>query len=83
MRRSVVTGCGGYLPERVVTNEELSRRVDTSDEWIVQRTGIKQRHIAAQDECTSDLALAAAQNALENAGMTADEIDLIDRKSVG
>ncbi len=65
------------MPERVVTNEELSQRVDTSDEWIIQRTGIRQRHIAAQDERTSDLALAAAKSALEDAGMKPDEIDLI------
>ena len=65
------------MPERVVTNDELSRRVDTSDEWIMQRTGIRQRHIAAQDECTSDLALAAAQRALENAGVKPEEVDLI------
>ena len=77
MRRSIVAGCGGYLPERVVTNEELSQRVDTSDEWIVQRTGIRQRHIAAQDEFTSDLALAAARNALDDAGVKPDEVDII------
>jgi 3-oxoacyl-[acyl-carrier-protein] synthase-3 len=75
--RSVVAGCAGYLPERIVTNEELARQVDTSDEWIVQRTGIRQRHIAAEDEHTSDLALAAARAAVENAGVAPEEIDLI------
>ena len=75
--QSVVRGVGGYLPERVMTNDDLAKIVDTSDEWIVQRTGIRQRHIAAEGEYTSDLALVAAQRALENAGMDASEIDLI------
>ncbi|MGX7743666.1 beta-ketoacyl-ACP synthase III [Rhodopseudomonas parapalustris] len=75
--RSVVLGCGAYLPERVLTNEELARTVDTSDEWIVQRTGIRERHIAADGEFTSHLATRAAQAALDNAGLTADQIDLI------
>jgi 3-oxoacyl-[acyl-carrier-protein] synthase-3 len=75
--RSVVLGCGAYLPARIVTNAELATRVDTSDEWIVQRTGIRQRHIAAEGEITSDLALAAAQRALDHAGVKASEIDLI------
>lgn len=75
--QSVVRGVGGYLPERVMTNDDLAKIVDTSDEWIVQRTGIRQRHIAAEGEYTSDLALVAAQRALENAGMDANEIDLI------
>ncbi|RMF13727.1 MAG: ketoacyl-ACP synthase III [Alphaproteobacteria bacterium] len=75
MRRSVIAGTGGYLPERVVTNEELARRVDTSDEWIVARTGIRQRHVAAKDELTSDLALHAAEAALVAAGRRAGEID--------
>jgi len=75
--RSIVRGCGSYLPVKCLTNEELSARVDPSDEWIVQRTGIKQRHIAAEGEFTSDLALAAAKAALENAGMDAQEIDTI------
>lgn len=77
MIRSVVVGCGSYLPERILTNADLARMVDTSDDWIVERTGIRQRHIAADDEKTSDLALRAAQAALADAGMTADEIDLI------
>jgi 3-oxoacyl-[acyl-carrier-protein] synthase-3 len=77
MKRSVVAGCGSYLPERIVTNEELADRVDTSDDWIVARTGIRQRHIAAAGECTSDLALAAAGRALDHAGIPASEIDLL------
>jgi 3-oxoacyl-[acyl-carrier-protein] synthase-3 len=73
----VVCGCGSYLPERIVTNAELAQRVDTSDEWIVQRTGIRQRHVAADDEPTSLIGLKAAQAALADAGMDASEIDLI------
>jgi 3-oxoacyl-[acyl-carrier-protein] synthase III len=75
--RSVVLGCGAYLPERVVTNDELARKMDTSDEWIQQRTGIKQRHIAADGEFTSHLALKASERALANAGLKASDIDLI------
>jgi len=75
--RSTVIGCGSYLPAKCLTNEDLSRMVDTSDEWIVQRTGIRQRHIAAEGEMTSDLALAAARAALENAGVDARDIDTI------
>jgi 3-oxoacyl-[acyl-carrier-protein] synthase III len=75
--RSVVLGCGSYLPERVVTNAELAARVDTSDEWIVQRTGIRQRHIAAEDEFTSHLGIKAARAALADAGLDAQAIDLI------
>ncbi|MGH6780503.1 MAG: beta-ketoacyl-ACP synthase III [Sphingomonadaceae bacterium] len=77
MLRSVVCGCGSYLPERIVTNAELAERVDTTDEWIVQRTGIRQRHVAADDEPTSVVGLKAAQAALADAGMDASEIDLI------
>jgi 3-oxoacyl-[acyl-carrier-protein] synthase-3 len=77
MRHSVVTGLGTYLPERIMTNAEISKLVDTSDEWIVERTGIRQRHIAADGELTSDMAIAAANAALQDAGMTAGEIDLI------
>ena len=77
MIRSVVLGCGSYLPERVLTNAELATKVDTSDEWIVQRTGIQQRHIAAEGEFTSHLAIKAAQAALKNAGIDAQSIDLI------
>jgi len=76
-RRSIVRGCGSYLPEKALSNDELARMVDTSDDWIVQRTGIRQRHIAAEGEMTSDLAVNAARRALDAAGMTADDIDLI------
>jgi 3-oxoacyl-[acyl-carrier-protein] synthase-3 len=75
--RSVVLGCGSYLPEQVVTNAQLAARIDTSDEWIVQRTGIRERHIAAEGEFTSHLALKAAQAALADAGVDAQSIDLI------
>jgi 3-oxoacyl-[acyl-carrier-protein] synthase-3 len=75
--RSTVIGCGSYLPAKCLTNAELSAMVDTSDEWIVQRTGIRQRHIAAEGEMTSDLALNAARAALENAGVDAQDIDTI------
>lgn len=75
--RSVIVGAGCYLPGRVVTNAELAQKVDTSDEWIVQRTGIRERHIAADGEFTSDLAIKAAQAALADAGMTPQDIDLI------
>ncbi len=75
--RSIVMGSGSYLPERVVTNAELSECVDTSDDWIQTRTGIKQRHIAADGELTSDLALAAAERALAHADVDASEIDLL------
>ncbi|MGB3274145.1 MAG: beta-ketoacyl-ACP synthase III [Xanthobacteraceae bacterium] len=75
--RSVVLGCGAYLPERVMTNAELATRVDTSDEWIVQRTGIRERRIAADGELTSDLGIAAARAALAQAGVEAQTIDLI------
>lgn len=77
MRRSVIIGTGSYLPERILTNDELSKMVDTSDEWIVARSGIKQRHIAAEGELTSDLATKAAEAALESAGLTAEDIDLV------
>ncbi len=75
--RTVVRGVGSYLPARVMTNAELSTLVDTSDEWIVQRSGIRERHIAADGETTSDLGLAAAQKALAAAGLDAQDIDLI------
>ena len=76
-KRSVVLGCGSYLPQKVLTNAELAARVDTSDEWIVQRTGIHQRHIAAEGEFTSHLAINAARAALDHAGIDAQQIDLI------
>jgi 3-oxoacyl-[acyl-carrier-protein] synthase-3 len=75
--RSVVLGCGGYLPARVLSNDELARSVETTDEWIVQRTGIRERHIAGAGELTSDLALHAARAALVNAQVEASSIDLI------
>jgi 3-oxoacyl-[acyl-carrier-protein] synthase-3 len=75
--RSVVLGCGSYLPQRTLTNAELSRMVDTSDEWIVQRTGIRERHVAADGEVTSHLGVKAALAALENAKVDAQSIDLI------
>lgn len=75
--RSVVLGSGAYLPEKVLTNNDLASMVETSDEWIQQRTGIRERRIAAEGELTSDLATRAAQAALVNAGISADEIDLI------
>jgi 3-oxoacyl-[acyl-carrier-protein] synthase III len=75
--RSVVLGCGSYLPQQILTNTELAARIDTSDEWIVQRTGIRQRHIAAKGEFTSHLALHASRAALANAGIDAQSIDLI------
>jgi 3-oxoacyl-[acyl-carrier-protein] synthase-3 len=75
--RAVVRGCGSYLPERVVTNAELARKVDTSDQWIVERTGIRRRHVAAEGELTSHLALASAKRALDAAGLPAAKVDLI------
>ena len=75
--RSVARGTGSYLPERVLSNADLAARMDTSDEWIVQRTGIRQRHIAAEGEFTSHLAIKAAQRALDASGLTAADIDLI------
>ena len=75
--RAVVAGCGSYLPARIVTNAELSETLDTSDAWIVERTGIKQRHIAAEGELTSHLAARAAAAALKDAGLSAAEVDLI------
>jgi 3-oxoacyl-[acyl-carrier-protein] synthase-3 len=72
-----VLGCGSYLPQRILTNAELAAKVDTSDEWIVQRTGIRQRHIAAEGEFTSHLAIKAAEAALADAGVDAQSIDLI------
>lgn len=75
--RSRLAGVGAYLPQRVVTNDDLAKTIDTSDEWIVERSGIRQRHIAAEGELTSDLATAAAREAMENAGVGPDEIDLI------
>ncbi len=75
--RSVIVGTGAFLPERIVTNAEMSRLVDTTDEWIVERTGIRQRHVAGEGEKTSDLALAAARKALAAAGVDGRDVDLI------
>ena len=77
MQRSVVLGCGSYLPSRVLTNQELAAAVETSDEWIVQRTGIHERRVAAAGELTSDMAVHAAKAALANAKVDAQSIDLI------
>lgn len=77
VRRSHIAGCGSYLPERVITNNEMAKLVDTSDEWITARTGIERRHIAADGEKTSDLALHASTAALAAAGMSADDLDMI------
>jgi 3-oxoacyl-[acyl-carrier-protein] synthase-3 len=77
MMRSVILGCGSYLPGRILSNDELARSVETTDEWIVQRTGIRERHIAAAGELTSQLALNAAHAALANARVEASSIDLI------
>jgi 3-oxoacyl-[acyl-carrier-protein] synthase-3 len=77
MLRSRILGCGAYLPEKLVTNDELAETVDTSNDWIVGRTGITQRYIAADGELTSDLAVAAAQRAIKAAGISASELDLL------
>lgn len=77
MTYSRIAGTGSYLPEYILTNAELERRVETSDEWIVTRTGIRERHIAAEQELTSDLALHASRNAIAAAGINLSEIDLI------
>jgi 3-oxoacyl-[acyl-carrier-protein] synthase III len=75
--RSIALGCGGYLPEQVLTNAEIAQKIDTSDEWIVERTGIRKRHIARPGETTTDLAVGAGQAALKNAGIGADQLDLV------
>jgi 3-oxoacyl-[acyl-carrier-protein] synthase-3 len=75
--RSILAGCGGYLPDRIVTNDELSRTVDTSDEWIRERTGIRQRHFAAKHETAAFMGTAAARAALADAGATAADVDAI------
>lgn len=72
-----IIGTGWYVPEKVITNEDLEQMVDTSDAWIVERTGIHERRVARKDQPTSDLAERAARMALENAGVTAEELDLI------
>ena len=77
MLRTRIVGCGSFLPEKVVTNDDLARVLDTSNEWIVERTGIEERHIAADDETTSDLAFEAARAALGSAGVGAGDLDLL------
>lgn len=75
--RSVIIGSGSYLPKKIITNEDLSKLVDTTDEWIFSRTGIKQRHVVSEEETTSDLAFEAAKEAIKSANINASEIDLI------
>jgi len=77
VRNVSIVGVGAYLPERVLTNAELEKMVDTTNEWIVTRTGIKERHIAADNEATSDIGAKAALRALENAGVSAEQVDMI------
>lgn len=77
MNRSVIIGCGSYLPEKILTNDDLTKIVDTNDEWISTRTGIKQRHISAEGELTSDMAAKASEIAIKKAGINAGQIDLI------
>ncbi|HPN30245.1 MAG TPA: beta-ketoacyl-ACP synthase III [bacterium] len=72
-----IAGTGSYIPEKILTNSDFEKMVDTTNEWIIQRTGIEQRHIAAPDEATSDLGYSAAVRALDSAGVSADELDLI------
>ena len=76
-RRSFIRGTGSYLPAKVLTNDDMSQMVDTTNEWIIERTGITRRHVAADDEVTSDIAVGAAKQALEAAGMNASDVDLI------
>ncbi len=76
-RTCSITAVGSYVPERIMTNAEMEKIVDTTDEWITTRTGIKERRLAAENEFTSDMAAKAAQRAMEKAGITADQIDLI------
>ncbi|MBT5187721.1 MAG: ketoacyl-ACP synthase III [Kordiimonadaceae bacterium] len=75
--RSIISGTGSYLPANILTNKDLEQKVDTTDEWIIERTGIEKRHIAADNEATSDLAVEAALKALESAGLVPEDIDLI------
>ena len=77
MTQSILRGVGSYLPEKILTNSDLEETIDTTDEWIKERTGISQRHVAAQNEYTSDLAVIAAKSALSNAEMSTQDIDLI------
>ena len=75
--RAGFLGTGSYLPEKILTNQDMEKIIDTSDEWIVTRTGIRERHIAAPDQTTSDMATEAAKNALAAAGLKATDLDLI------
>ncbi|HTN53994.1 MAG TPA: beta-ketoacyl-ACP synthase III [Anaeromyxobacter sp.] len=75
--RSIIAGTGSYAPDKVLTNKDLERLVETSDEWIVERTGIRERHVAAEDQATSDLALIACRRALEAAGLAPEEVEAI------
>jgi 3-oxoacyl-[acyl-carrier-protein] synthase-3 len=77
MKHSRITGTGSYLPERILTNAELERSIDTTDEWIFTRTGIRERHIVAEGQYTSDMALEAAKKAIEAANIHIQSIDLI------
>lgn len=77
MIKSIITGVGGYLPEKILTNFDLEKMVETSDEWIRERTGIQSRHIASDEQTTSSLAILAAKEALKDAGISGEEIDLI------
>lgn len=77
MRMAAVTGWGMYVPERIVTNDELARSVDTSDEWIASRTGIRQRRVAGPEDTTSSMGICAARDAIRGAGLTPDDIDLV------
>lgn len=77
MKRARIVGTGAYVPEAVLTSKDLEQRIDTTEEWIITRTGIRERHIAAEGECTSDMAAQAARRALEMAGIGAQDIDLI------
>ena len=76
-RRATITSLGRFVPEKILTNDDLAKMVDTSNEWIVERTGIRERHIAAPGVATSDLATEAARKALERRGVTSSEVDLI------
>ena len=77
MIRARITGTGSYVPEKVLTNQDIEKFLDTNDEWIRARTGISERHIAADGEQTSDLATRAAERAMEMAGVSAEDLDLI------
>ena len=75
--RTEIIGCGHYLPAKVLTNDDLSKMVDTNDEWISTRTGIRSRHVVAEGELTSDMAMHAVEMAMQNAGVTAADLDLV------